>query len=181
MLARNTAALGLRYPGVTVAGQYTGSLDNNGEPVALAHGKDAVFFEVDYNDSGRWPGRADGKGAALVLTDPAAILTMGSVEQSEFLNRGENWHSSIRYGGTPGEDFEEPPPEDFQSKYADSGTAAIGERIAEGLKSREEAPVESAPEAETEAEPATETESAKEPETETEAVAEAESKEEGDA
>jgi small subunit ribosomal protein S1 len=50
----------------------------------------------------------------------------------------------------PDEDFEEPPPEDYQSKYADPGTAAIGERIGDELKSQEETPAEPDPEPEAE-------------------------------
>ena len=50
------------------------------------------MFDVDYADSGAWPGRADGKGSSLEVIDPQLDL-----------NNPSNWNSSIRYQGTPGD------------------------------------------------------------------------------
>ena len=57
-----------------VVGDYSGSLANSGERVALAMPHDAedmiVVDEVLYEDGGRWGQWADGGGSSLELVDP---------------------------------------------------------------------------------------------------------------
>jgi len=97
VVVANTDAFAARYGGgIHVAGTFTGKLDNNGEQIRLADYQGQTILDFTYNDAGRWPGRADGKGAALELvdqenTDPAAY------------GQPESWRSSSRYGGTPGD------------------------------------------------------------------------------
>jgi len=92
VVVRNAAAFELRYgTGVTIAGQFTGGLDGGGEAITLAHGADSAFVAFHFDDSGDWPGRADGKGATLEIIDPRG-------EYSD----PDNWRSSVAYGGTPG-------------------------------------------------------------------------------
>ena len=92
VVVRDPAAFAQRYgTGVNVAGQFTGALDSDGETLALAHGADSVIVGFTFNDSGDWPGRADGKGATLEIIDPAGDYSDPA-----------NWRSSVAYGGTPG-------------------------------------------------------------------------------
>ncbi|NQU25572.1 MAG: lamin tail domain-containing protein, partial [Candidatus Nealsonbacteria bacterium] len=58
-------------------------------------------FDFDYNDADGWPGRADGKGASLVLIAPDDVPDGESV-RSEYLSDPDNWQSSVAYLGTPG-------------------------------------------------------------------------------
>jgi len=77
--------------GITVAGVWAGELDNGGERVTVLARNGVTIQDFIYNDSGGWPGRADGKGATLVAVDVAGDYSAPG-----------NWQSSVRYGGTPG-------------------------------------------------------------------------------
>jgi len=94
IVAKNREAFVSRYGTVGIrlaAGQFEGRLKNGGETIALIDGDGDRVFEVDYEDGGIWPGRADGKGSSLEVIDPRLDL-----------NNPANWNSSIRYNGTPG-------------------------------------------------------------------------------
>ena len=95
--AANRAAFEARYgTGLPLAGQYGAGADamglsNTGEVLALDSVLGAPIAAFRFNDSGSWPGRADGKGATLVVID-----TAGDYDDPD------NWRSSAAYGGTPG-------------------------------------------------------------------------------
>ncbi|MBP7829188.1 MAG: lamin tail domain-containing protein [Kiritimatiellae bacterium] len=76
---------------IQVIGQYSGNLSNGGEALQLLNAAGQVFKAFTYDDSGDWPGRADGKGSSLEVLDPAASY------DDPF-----NWRSSSEYGGSPG-------------------------------------------------------------------------------
>ena len=94
VVAKNRTAFLSRY-GETgfllAAGQYEGRLRNNGETVSLIDGDGDLVFEVEYNDGGSWPGRADGNGSSLTVINPLLDL-----------NNPLNWNSSSAYNGSPG-------------------------------------------------------------------------------
>ena len=95
VVAKNRESFLSRYgtEGIRLAaGQFEGRLKNGGETIALIDGDGDRVFEVDYADSGAWPGRADGNGSSLEVIDPQLDL-----------NNPANWNSSIRYQGTPGD------------------------------------------------------------------------------
>lgn len=89
----NQQQFGQRYPDVgTVApGSYTRNLGNDGETLTLANALGTVVFSVDYNDSKKWPQRADGHGSSLMLIDPS-----GDPDEPG------NWCASDTLYGTPG-------------------------------------------------------------------------------
>jgi len=96
-VAANQAAFEARYgTGIALGGEYgvgqdAMHLSNTGESITLDNTiLDAVVLEFAYNDSGAWPNRADGKGAALEIIDPGGDY-----------NDPDNWRSSVAYGGTP--------------------------------------------------------------------------------
>jgi len=60
-----------------------------------------------YNDAGRWPGRADGKGATLLIDDPADVPG-DQLARTDYLEDADHWHSSVKLGGTPGADPQAP-------------------------------------------------------------------------
>ncbi len=83
--------------GMTIAGEYSGDLDNGGETVDLEfHGHDLVSFT--YSDARNWPQAADGAGHSLVPLDSA----IGTEEQGS-LDYGGNWRASTYINGSPGE------------------------------------------------------------------------------
>ncbi len=99
LLARNPAAIQLRYPGVAVNGVYAGRLDNGGETLRLASPSGGTAFDLSYNDRAPWPLAADGYGFSLVPRDPTA---------SPNSDDGARWRASSAPGGSPGAD--DPPP-----------------------------------------------------------------------
>ncbi|NQU19807.1 MAG: lamin tail domain-containing protein, partial [Candidatus Nealsonbacteria bacterium] len=110
VVAANPQAFATRYDTTNVLvadGNYTGALDSNGERIRLGDDLGGEIFDFSYNDTGSWPGRADGKGATLELLDPTAV-PHNDPARSDYLGNGENWHSSVRYGGTPGTDGDAP-------------------------------------------------------------------------
>jgi hypothetical protein len=72
VVAKDASALAQKHPGITIVGDFSGSLGNGGDHLVLedAHGNPAD--EVTYFDGGKWPGKADGGGSSLELLDPDA-------------------------------------------------------------------------------------------------------------
>ncbi|MFT5524912.1 MAG: hypothetical protein ACI9HK_002876, partial [Pirellulaceae bacterium] len=73
------------------SGEFGGKLSNGGEQLTLVDAGGNVIQQFAYNDSGSWPGRADGNGSSLEIDD--TNLDYGS---------GANWHSSVDVHGSPG-------------------------------------------------------------------------------
>ena len=95
LLVANQAAFQLRYPGVStalIAGQYEGSLDNNGETLQLLDNIGEVILDFSYNNS--WFPPSDEGGRSIVVRDPGA----------SYKNYGlaSFWALSGQAGGTPG-------------------------------------------------------------------------------
>ena len=70
---------------------YEGQLSNGGELVSLIDSQGDAIAELRYDDSGDWPGRADGNGSSLEAIDLLAI----AIDPS-------NYRSSSEIGGSPG-------------------------------------------------------------------------------
>ncbi len=78
--------------GITgVLGGYSGNLPDGSGTVRLRNARDAVLFEVEYEDSDPWPVAADGAGHSLVLARPS----WGEADPRA-------WAASAVYGGSPG-------------------------------------------------------------------------------
>ena len=95
LLARNTAAIAAKYPGVKVNGVFSGKLDNGGEAVTLSHPLGTTIFSVTYDNGLPWPSTADGLGFSLVPKNPG--LTQAP-------DNGTSWRASTLPGGSPGAD-----------------------------------------------------------------------------
>jgi len=92
VVAKRIAAFEARYgSGINVAGEFSGKLKNEGELFMLPDGFDRVIQAFTYDNSGAWPGRADGKGSSLEVIDVDGDY-----------NDDDNWRSSSEYGGSPG-------------------------------------------------------------------------------
>lgn len=87
----NPAAFARRYPGVVVAGYYSGSLSNKGERLTLLDTANRVILSVNYGDGRGWPASADGGGHSLELIDALADP-----------DDPTNWRASLDPGGSPG-------------------------------------------------------------------------------
>ena len=62
----NRAAFRARYPnpGIPVAGEFSGNLNNGGDTLTLLDKNGAVLWGFDYDDVEPWPIVADGSGAS---------------------------------------------------------------------------------------------------------------------
>ncbi len=78
--------------GFNVAGQYSGSLSNGGEVIALQDAAGLVIQSVGYDDT--WYPSTDGAGLSLTLKDPLA--------DPNSLGDPVMWRASTMLGGSPG-------------------------------------------------------------------------------
>lgn len=100
LLVNNLAAFNLRHPGLNVAGEYSGSLRNEGEQIVLMDGGGTVIRDFIYDDEMPWPASAgDGTGFSLVLNNPL----VNPDHASPF-----SWRSSVALNGSPGGDDSNP-------------------------------------------------------------------------
>lgn len=98
LVVQNRAAFERRYgPGLNVAGEFTGRLDNAGEVLCLLGPVDEVVQEFRYDN--RWHPTTDGVGFALVPADLHAHPAVG--------NTAAGWRPGGVLNGTPG--VPEPP------------------------------------------------------------------------
>jgi hypothetical protein len=72
VVARDAALLALKYPALTMAGDYSGTLGNSGDLIVLEDPVGNPADEVRYHDSGKWDGAADAGGSSLELIAPDA-------------------------------------------------------------------------------------------------------------
>jgi hypothetical protein len=94
LLVNNLAAFEMRYGiGHPVAGEFSGSLNNDGERLIITDSNGAVVLDLTYNDADPWPASADGDGYSLVLIDP---------ESQPDLNDPASWRTSAGADGNPG-------------------------------------------------------------------------------
>ena len=110
VVVKDTSAFGLRYqtaaspyywPGLNVAGPWSGSLDNAGETIQLVASNGVLLAAVAYKPSGDWPTRADGLGSSLELTAlPGAGATDAQAQAWEA--NPSSWAASSLYNGSPG-------------------------------------------------------------------------------
>lgn len=119
LVVRNLAAFAGQFgPGLPVAGQFVGALDNVGEEIALTNPKGADIFRFAFDDQAPWPTDADGGGPALVFQRPGSSDAPGDPA---------SWRPSRVAGGLPGAD-------DRQLPAGDPAADADGDDSPAGLE-----------------------------------------------
>ncbi|MDB6134646.1 MAG: hypothetical protein JWM59_2889 [Verrucomicrobiales bacterium] len=80
VIAKDAAALKAKWPeqAARIVGNFSGSLSNDGERVALLDAAGNPASEVHYRTGGAWPELPDGGGASLELRDARADLSNGA-------------------------------------------------------------------------------------------------------
>jgi len=124
VVVSNVAAFSAQNPEVTIAGEYTGSLSNDGEKITLKHTDLGKIQQLVYSNWHPWPQEAATQGYSLV---PVSLDYRGLPAQSIA------WKAGTVPGGTPGMgDFEdtnwiEHPT--FGWVYSETGTVNPGEWV----------------------------------------------------
>ncbi|MCP5526746.1 MAG: lamin tail domain-containing protein [Verrucomicrobiales bacterium] len=110
VVVENLATFDARYrdatspwfaPDISVAGQWSGRLSDEGETITLLDAGWEPLAGVTYGTSNDWPQRANGAGSSLELREPDAVPD-DPAERDTFLARAANWRSSGLYHGSPG-------------------------------------------------------------------------------
>lgn len=94
VLVRDAESFARRYPSVTIAGQYSGSLNNAGERLTLSHASGKEIRSFTFDDELPWPFTADGSGFSIVPVVSDDVMQ----DQGD----GTLWRASSQLGGSPG-------------------------------------------------------------------------------
>jgi len=70
VVARRADVLAIKFPEITIVGNFNGTLSNGGDRIELIDSIGNPADELVYFDGGSWPRFADGGGASLELRDP---------------------------------------------------------------------------------------------------------------
>ncbi len=102
VVVKDATAFADRYgtSSVTVAGEYSGKLSNDGETLVLLGQWNAPVLSLTYNDARGWPLAADGAGHSLVPEETASNYSP---------NYGAKWRASTYINGSPGQIDPAPP------------------------------------------------------------------------
>lgn len=92
VVVKDAAAFAAAYPGVPIAGVFTGGLKNSSDILTLVDIAGQLITSVTYGDTAPWPTLADGDGASLVLMHPNTVVNV---------NDPANWRPSVTPGGSP--------------------------------------------------------------------------------
>jgi hypothetical protein len=87
--------------GLRVAGEWSGSLANEGESIWVTAADQSPILAVTWSDAGAWPGRADGRGSSLELVSLTG-LPVAQPEKDAFLADPRHWRPSSEFHGSPG-------------------------------------------------------------------------------
>ncbi len=105
-------------PGLPVAGEFSGDLDNGGETITLTAADGATVRSFRYDDRAPWPESPDNGGFSLTLIAPASDPDHADPA---------SWRSSRFPGGSPGGSDARPAPADPGDDGDRDGLAALAE------------------------------------------------------
>ena len=92
ILVSNSAAFALRHPGVTVAGVFTGNLDNSGETIQLVDGVGEVVLDFSFDPAWFPPTVAGGR----------SLVARNAAPDFATYDAPTHWALSGAVGGSPG-------------------------------------------------------------------------------
>jgi hypothetical protein len=95
VVVENIDAFESRYgTNITIAGQYSGKLNNNGERIRLQDAIGKTILDFNYNDN--WYPNTDGEGFSLTIIDPT------NPDPNSWDDK-DSWQASTSVYGSPGE------------------------------------------------------------------------------
>ena len=89
------------YPGILVAGQWSGALSNSSEMLRIDNADGIPLVTVTYNLGDGWPVEADGGGSSLEIRDPL-VFDRETEDSPIGLSRNDLWKASRLLHGSPG-------------------------------------------------------------------------------
>lgn len=92
VVAKNAAALSGAHPGISVIGDFSGSLSNRDDEVRVEDANGNTVNAVHYYSGGRWDDRADGGGSSLELRHPAMDNSVPEAWAASDESRKAPWH-----------------------------------------------------------------------------------------
>lgn len=92
LVVRNLAAFVERYGNLSIAGQFTGALDNSGERIRLIDSSGEEVLDFRYNNT--WYPSTDGAGHSLVIANETV--------EPDLWSDPLNWRASLALHGSPG-------------------------------------------------------------------------------
>ena len=97
VVVKSLSAFAAQYPGFSgvIAGEYLGSLANEGERIKLEDAAGQTILDFRYEDG--WRSLTDGEGFSLTIIDPTN-------PDPNSWGRKDSWRGSAYVGGSPGED-----------------------------------------------------------------------------
>jgi hypothetical protein len=98
IVAKDSAALALKFPSATVIGNYSGRLGNGGDRISLEDAVGNPADEATYFDSGKWHAKADGGGSSLELTDPDSDNRVANAWAPSNESARSSWNTYIYEG-----------------------------------------------------------------------------------
>jgi len=110
VVAKDPAALLVKFPGINAVGPFTNKLSQSGELIVLKDAGNNPANSVRYYDDGRWPEFADGGGPSLELIDRHADNSKGEAWASSDESARNPWRT-YTYRGIAADDLG---PTDYQ-------------------------------------------------------------------
>ena len=93
VVAKDAAALSVKFPSVTIIGDYSGQLGNGGDDIVLEDSVGNPADEVTYFDSRKWHDKADGGGSSLELIDPDSDNSQANAWAASDESARSSWQS----------------------------------------------------------------------------------------
>ena len=93
VVAKDAAALSLKWPDTTIVGDFSGSLGDRGDYIRLLDAQNNPVDEVRYFDDEPWPSFADGGGSSLELRNPHADNSVPEAWSGSDSSTDSEWKS----------------------------------------------------------------------------------------
>ena len=98
------------YPGITVLGDWSGTLRKSGDWIRIMDNAGNLVDEVDYRPGGDWPLLAAGQGSSMELLHPAMDNNRASAWRDSIESQKAEWatytltgpYQQLRADGVPG-------------------------------------------------------------------------------
>lgn len=98
IVAKNAEEVSTKYPDITVAGSFEGSLGNHDDRIRLLDTTGNLADDVHYFEGGYWPLAADAGGSSLELRDPDADNSHATAWAPSDNSNDSDWVTHTRRG-----------------------------------------------------------------------------------